>query len=126
MVTLQKALLGRIADREDAVDLAKWAAFGFFLAAALVTFFAFLAWPRLLYVAALYALFGYFTHYKFSRLAAATGVILSVLCFLVPFLFSGGSSGMMFALVTWIGIRGMEATFKLHGKFSLQSSSQNP
>ncbi len=125
MVTLQNALFGRIADREAAIDLAKWAAFGFFVAAALVAFFALLAWPRLLFVAALYAICGYFTRYKFSRLAAVAGVSLSVLCFLVPFLFPESRSGMVFALVIWVGVRGIEATFKLRGRFSLQSSSQN-
>ena len=125
MVTLQNALFGRIANREAAIDLAKWAALGFFLAAAFVAFFAFFVGPRLLFVAAVYAICGYFTRYKFSRLAAVAGVSLSVLCFLVPFLFPESRSGMVFALLIWFGVRGIEATFKLHGRFSLQSSSQN-
>ncbi|MFC5525911.1 hypothetical protein ACFPPA_09170 [Rhodanobacter ginsengisoli] len=125
MVTLQNAFFGRIANREAAIDFAKWAALGFFLAAAFVAFFAFLAWPRLLFVAVTYAICGYFTRYKFSRLAVVDGVSLSVLCFLVPFVFPESRSGMLFALVIWFGVRGIEATFKLHGRFSLQSSSQN-
>ncbi|MGN6118217.1 MAG: hypothetical protein ACTHOA_00790 [Rhodanobacter sp.] len=125
MVTLQNVLFGRIDDRETAVDAAKWAAFGFFIAAAAVAAFAFLAWPGLLFVAPLFAICGYFTHYKSSRFAAVAGVSLSVLCFLVPFLFPGGSSSILFIVVIWPGVCGIEATFKLHGRFSAQPSSQN-
>ena len=125
MVTLQNVLFGRIDDRETAVDAAKWASFGFFIAAAAVAAFAFLAWPGLLLVALLFAICGYFTRYKSSRLAAVAGVSLSVLCFLVPFLFPGGRSGILFIVVIWPGVRGIEATFKLHGRFSAQRSSQN-
>ena len=125
MVTLQNMLFGRISDRETAVDMAKWAAFGFFIAAATLVAFALFSWPRLLFVAAMFAICGYFTHYKLSRLAAVTGVCLSVLCFLAPFLFSGANSCALFGIVIWGGVRGVEATFKLHGRFSRQPSPQN-
>ncbi|MGY3040750.1 hypothetical protein ACVWWQ_002373 [Rhodanobacter sp. TND4EL1] len=125
MATLQNVLFGKIADRETAVDLAEWAAFGFFIAAAAVAAFAFLAWFGLLLVAVLFAICGHFTRYKSSRLAAVAGVFLSVLCLLVPFLFPGDRSGILFIAVIWSGVRGVEATFKLHGRFSAQRSSQN-
>ena len=125
MVTLQNALFGRISNRETALDLAKWAGDGYLITAAVIVVFALLSWPRLVFVAALYAICGYFTRCKFSRLAAVAGVSLSVLCFLIPFVFPGDRSGMLFAIVIWFGVRGIEATLKLHGRFSLQGSSQD-
>lgn len=124
MITVHKALFGRIDDREAAIDLAKWAAHGFFLAAAFAAFLALFALPRLLFVSPLYAICGYFTHFKFSRVAVVAGVCLSAVCFLLTSRFPESRNSMVFALVIWGGVRGIEATFKLHGKFSLQSSSQ--
>ena len=122
MVSLRNALIGRISNRETALDLAKWAGDGYFITAAYIAVVGLFSLPRLVFVAVLYAIFGYFTRCKFSRLAAVAGVSMSVLCFLVPFL---SRSGILFLLVLWIGVRGIEATIKLRGRYSLPGSSQD-
>jgi len=124
MVTLSTALYGRIRDRESALDVARWAGDGYLITAVAITAFAFLSWPRLLCVAAAYAILGYFTRCRFSRVAAVAGVALSIPCLLIPFLFPGDRSSLLFGIVVWFGVRGVDATLKLHGRFSLQRSSQ--
>jgi hypothetical protein len=126
MVTLKNTLFGRIADREAALDLAKWAGDGLLIAAVAVAAFAIFGFPRLTFVAALFAISGYFTRSKMSRAAAVFGVVLSAFSFyLFSLLLPDSRAGLLFGLVIWIGVRGIEATFKLHGRFSVHISSQD-
>ena len=118
MIPIQKALFGKIADRETAVDLAIWAGYGYLWCAVLLAFFWLLFAPGLIFAFPLFAICGYFTRFKHSRTAAVAGALLGVVSFI---LWAGPLSftrlGHMLVLITWIGTRGAVATFRLNGRF---------
>lgn len=118
MIPVQKALFGKIADRETAIDLATWAGDCYFGCAALLAFFWLLFAPGLIFAFPLFAIFGYFTRFKHSRTGAVAGALLGV----VSFVFWAGPLsftrvGGLLAFTTWIGTRGAVATFRLNGRF---------
>lgn len=122
------ALFGKAVRRKHAVALAMWAGNAFFGAAAMPAFFLLLTMFRPLPLVGIYvtltivfATCGYFTRYKLSRSAAIIGVFFSVCCLFFPWLFPGGNSGFLLAFTIWLGIRGIEATFKLRGRFSYEA-----
>jgi hypothetical protein len=121
MISIQKALFGRIANRETAIDLATWAGDGYFATALLLAILSLLFVPALMFVAPLFATCGYFTRFKHSRVAAVTGALLGGASFV---LWSGPLSfariGLLLVLTTWIGARGAVATFRLNGRFQAQ------
>lgn len=125
VTSLSTVLFGKVADRESAIDFAKWAGNGFFMVAAMFCFFSLLivfhslsAAGIYLSGAIIYMACGYLTRVKLSRVAAMTGVFFALFCFPFSGLLPGGSGGLVFGLSTWLGIRGIEATFKLRGRFS--------
>lgn len=115
---------GKITNRKSAIELAKWASHAFFSTATMLVMFFLLATIYSLVAAGIYLsaslvylACGYFTRFKLSRAAAVAGVFFSVCCFPFSGLLPGGNSGLVFAFSIWLGIRGIEATFKLHGRF---------
>lgn len=118
MIPIQRALFGKIADRETAIDLATWAGYCYLSCAALLAFFWLLFAPGLMFAFPLFAVCGYFTCFKHSRTAAVAGALLGVVSFV---LWAGPLSftrlGLLLALTTWIGTRGAVATFRLNGRF---------
>jgi hypothetical protein len=121
MMSLQKLLFGRIDDRETAVEIAVWAGDAYLITAVLLAVLGLLFSPGLWLAAAAYVLCGCFVRFKLGRVAAIAGVILSVACFFfwaVPLAFA--RIGATFIFACWIGVRGAQATFKLHGRFGAQ------
>jgi hypothetical protein len=119
-MTLQNALFGKISSREMAVDLAKWCGDGYFMLAALLTFFFVLIASNILFVvlATFLALCGYFTRFKANRIAVIMGVLLALCGFVLTAIVPPHEGGIAFAFAAWMGIRGSQAIFKLRGKLA--------
>lgn len=128
VISIQKALFGKISDREIALDLVTWNGDEYFGCAALLIVFALLSnIPLFLGCAILLGGCGYFTRFKKSRIAVITGLLLVICCFvLTAVLPPHMSGGLMFGLAGWIGVRGTLATFKVHGIFAGEGSGALP
>lgn len=127
MITLQRALFGRISDKEMALDLAAWAGLGYFGGAAVLVVFTLLS-AHLIYAgfAIVLGACGYFTKFQKSRIAVTAGVLLTCVSFaLIAILPPHMNGGLMFGLAAWIGVRGVVAIFRLHGRFASDGLSDS-
>lgn len=117
---------GKIDSRDEAVELAKGCGAAFLVVAAIQGALSFIVGYSLLIDAALYALCGYFIRTKHSRAAAVIVLLLAVVGLVVTILnktghnLGGGSNVFLALVVAWAGVRAVEATFKLRGRFSAQ------
>lgn len=127
LITLQRALFGRISDREMALDLAAWTGDGYFGCAAVLVVFTLLSnTPLYAGFAIILGACGYFTRFQKSRIAVTAGVLLTCVCFvLIAILPPHMSGGLMFAFAAWMGTRGTVAIFRLHGRFESNGPSDS-
>jgi hypothetical protein len=123
----KNAFFGKIEDRQAAVDLAKGCGTAFLVVAALQAALSYFIGYSVLVDAALYAICGYFIRAKHSRAAAVVALLLAALGLVVTFLnkaghdLGGGNNIFLALILAWAGVRAVEATFKLRGKFSIAS-----
>lgn len=106
-------LFGKITNYEMALLVAKWSGEAFLGVAVLLVFYSFLSTFWLLPIAIAHAVCGYLLRFNLSRVAAVVGLILAILCFLPSFFLPGGRGGLVFGIVIWAAIRGIDATSKL-------------
>jgi hypothetical protein len=114
----------RIASREDALKTGKDASSAFFVVAAIQAALAFLVGFGILFDAAVYAIGAFFVRRLHSRVAAVILLIVSLIAVGVTLAnkagakLGGGSNILLAVIVLWAAVRAVEATFKLHGRFS--------
>jgi hypothetical protein len=117
--------LGKISTREVAIDFAKDCGGGLLILAALQAGLAYFIGYSTLIDAAIYAVCGYFIRTKQSRVAAIVAFALALLSLVVTALnkmgynLGGGSNILLALIIAWACARAAEATFKLHGRFSM-------
>jgi hypothetical protein len=110
----------KIACRQAAIDVAKWAGWLFYGIAALFVFWSLFLIPHLdaiaiyLFIAFFYAVCGYLTASKLSRSAVIMGTLMVLPCMALP---APDSASCLWGVALWFGVRGIEATCKLHGRF---------
>lgn len=116
-------LFSPIVTRDAALKVIRSASFGFFIVAAIQGGVGVFLSPDMLIDATLFAvLAGILLKWK-SRIAAVLLLVLSVMAFIVTILnlkaimAEGGTNIFLAAIVMWISVRAVEATFKLQGRF---------
>ena len=132
MINFGSVFFGKIANREIALDMAKWAGLSFYGVAALFAFLSLLAIFYLylvafivyIFIAVIYVAFGYLIASKLSRAAAIMGTLIIIPCLVLSFLLPG-NNWIPCLLALWFGVRGIEATFKLTGRFYAVPPSGN-
>lgn len=122
MINFWSVFFGKISDRDVALDMARWAGLSFYCVASLFVVWSLFAIPYVvvvvifLFAALIYGACGYLTASKLSRAAVIVGTFMAIPCFMFSSLFPGDRA-FPYALAFWFGIRGIEATFKLYGRF---------
>jgi len=125
----KKGLFSKIESREDALNVVKDTSMGFFIVAGLQALLSFLVGYVVLFDALVYVVGGYFLRRFNSRIAA---VVLLLLAFAGAGVtlanrgganLGGGSNIILALIILWAAIRAVEATFKLHGRLSVENAS---
>lgn len=122
--------LGKVGSRDEAIELARGCGTIFLTAAALQAIASFFLDEPMLVDIALHAGCGYFIRFKHSRIAAVTALLVATLALIVTVLNRfgrniGGGNNIALALIAVLaGVGAVEATFKLHGKFSAQAPTK--
>jgi len=125
-----KAWFSKIESRADALKTVKDASTAFFFLAALQAALSFILGFSILFDAAIYAIGGFFLRRFNSRVAAVILLVLAVVGAGVTFAnkagadLGGGNNIILALIVLWAAIRAVEATLKLHGRFSAEAKPQ--
>jgi uncharacterized membrane protein len=120
-------LFSKISTNEEAADMAKEVAKGFFMLAALQGAAGLLILKQtvILIDVAMFLIGGFFLFKFKSRIAAVCLFLISLIIIFTTFTNRlggdvGGGTNIFLALITfWMALRGIEATFKLHKKLSV-------
>lgn len=116
-------LVNKIESRDDALRLAKDCGIAFFVVAAIDAIVGAFFAPFMLIDAAIFALCGYFVGFKQSRVAAVVAVLLAGAALVTAVLnkmgpdVGGGKNVILGLIMVVAAARGVEATFKLAGRF---------
>jgi hypothetical protein len=120
----KKGSFSKIENRDDALKMVRDTSMAFYAIAGLQAVLSYWIGLGLLVDAAIYAIGGFFLRRFNSRAAAVVLLILALLSAGVTIANKagadvGGGNNIILALVMlWAGIRAVEATFKLQGRFS--------
>jgi len=119
----KKGMFSKIESREDALKVVKDTSLAFYCIAGLTAVLAFLLGLSSLVDAVLFSVFAFLLRQFTSRVAAVVLVVLATGGLIVTGInrFGGGEGGnnLIVALILfWAGLRAVEATFKLHGRFA--------
>jgi hypothetical protein len=121
---LRKGLFAPIKDRDGAMALARDCGAAFLVVAAIQAALAYWTGLSILIDATVYAVCGCFIRFRQSRVAAVIAMLLGLAALGVTILNligrtrSGGTNIVLAVIVFISGLRAMEATFKLKGRFS--------
>jgi hypothetical protein len=128
-VEKKSGIFSAIRTRDDAERVAKDCGNAIFVVAAIQgAIGAFIA-PPLLFDAAVYVLCGYFIRFRKSRSAAVIALLLSGIGFVVTVLnrmgqdVGGGNNIFLAVIVVIAGVRAVEATFKVNGRYKNASNA---
>ena len=129
----KKGSFSKIENREEALKMVRDTAMAFFFVAGLQAILSYWIGLGVLVDAAIYAIGGFFLRRFNSRAAAVVLLLLALLSAGVTIAnkaganLGGGNNIILALIILWAGIRAVEATFKLHGRFSSVSvPSQTP
>ena len=122
----KKRWLTKIENREDALKMVKDTTTGFFVVAGIIAAISFVLGFSLLIDAALYTVGAFFIRKYNSRAAAVMLLILAsvsagiTLANMTGANLGGGNNLFLAIIIFWAAIRAVEATYKLHGRFSAE------
>ena len=125
----KKTWLSKIESREDALKIIKETSMGFFILAGLQAVLSFWLGFSILFDAVIYVVCGFFLRRHNSRAAAVALLLLSILGAGVTFAnkaganLGGGNNIFLALIILWAAIRAVESTFKLRGRFSVDTSA---
>lgn len=125
----KKGWFEKIESGDDALKVVKDTSMAFFLVATLQAALSFLVGFSILFDAVIYAVGGFFLRRYNSRAAAVVLLILAVIGAGVTVAnraganLGGGNNIFLALIVLWAAIRAVEATFKLHGRFSVEAAA---
>ena len=120
----KKRWLTKIENREDALKMVKDTTTGFFVIAGIIAAISFVLGFSLLIDAALYTAGAFLIRKYNSRAAAVMLLILAsvsagiTLANMTGANLGGGNNLFLAIIIFWAAIRAVEATYKLHGRFS--------
>ena len=120
----KKRWLTKIENREDALKMVKDTTTGFFVVAGIIAAISFVLGFSLLIDAALYTAGAFLIRKYNSRAAAVMLLILAsvsagiTLANMTGANLGGGNNLFLAIIIFWAAIRAVEATYKLHGRFS--------
>lgn len=124
----KSSMFAKIESRDDALKVIKDASIGFFFIAVLQAGLGFFVAPSLMIDAVLYAILaGVLLKWK-SRIAAVLLLLLAGGALVMTFLnmigatAMGGSNIILGLVILWAAVRAVEATFRLKGEFTEESS----
>ena len=118
------SMFAKILNRDGAVKVARDCGAAFLLLAAIQAAASFLLGFSMLLDAVLYAICGYFIRSKHSRVAAVIALLLALIGLVVTAQNMvgqhrrGGSNIVLALILAWTAVRSIDATFKIHGRFS--------
>jgi len=122
MNAIRKMIVGRIEDRQVAVDVVLWTGwlyYGCAGALAIVALGSIAPW--IVGMSICFVACGYFIGSKVSRAAAIMGFLLIASCFVIlPIVMPTMVVMLILPWIEWAAVRSVDATFKLHGKFVQQ------
>ena len=128
----KKGWFSKIESRADALKVVKDTSTGFFVVAALQAALSFLVGFSVLFDAVVYVVGGFFLRRFNSRIAAVVLLVLALFGAGVTVAnklgenLGGGNNIFLALIVLWAAVRAVEATFKLHGKYSAETSPSQP
>lgn len=124
----KKGSFSKIESREDALKVAKDTSMAFFVVGGIQAALSFLIGYSVLFDALIYVGGGFFLRRFNSRIAAVVLLVLAVVGAGVTFAnkvganLGGGNNIILALIILWAAIRAIEATFKLHGRFSAENA----
>ena len=122
----------KIESRADALKVVKDTSTGFFVVAAIQAALSFWVGFSVLFDAAIYVVGGFFLR-RFNSLVAA--IVLLLLALLGAGVtvanklgenLGGGNNIFLALILLWAAVRAVDATFKLHSKYSVETSPVQP
>ena len=122
--TKKQGWFSKIETRDDAIKVVKDTSLVFFFVAVLQAVLSFLLDFSVLFDVFVYGVGGFFLRRNNSRAAAVVLLVLAAIGAGVTFAnkvganLGGGTNIFLALIVLWAGIRAVEATFKLRGRFS--------
>lgn len=120
-------IFARIRQEEDAIKVVGAASLAFFIAGGLFMILSYWYGMELLVDGLAYVVLGFLLRQFRSRMIAILLLLLAVVTALMALGifsgrgFSGGLNIILAAIVVWVGIRAVEATFKLRGKYTAKT-----
>jgi hypothetical protein len=115
-------IFAKIRQEEDAVKVVGAASLAFFIAGGLFMILSYWYGPELLVDGIAYIVLGFLLRTFRSRIVAILLLLLAIVTVLLALKifsghgFSGGLNIILAAFVVWVGVRAVEATFKLRAK----------
>ena len=125
----KKGSFSKIENRDEALKMVRDTSAAFFFVAGLQAVLSYWVGYGVLVDAAIYAIGGFFLRRFNSRAAAVVLLLLALISAGVTVAnktganIGGGNNIILALIILWAGIRAVEATFKLHGRFSTSGSS---
>jgi hypothetical protein len=125
-------MFAKIENREDALKTIKDVSAGFFVVAAIQGALSFVIGMSILFDAALYAGVGFWLRKTNSRVAAVILLVVSWVGAGVTVAnkaganLGGGNNIFLAVILAWASIRGVEAAFKLKGRFAEATAQAEP
>ena len=122
----------KIESRADALKVVKDTSTGFFVVAAIQAALSFWVGFSVLFDAAIYVVGGFFLRRFNSRVAAIVLLLLALLGAGVTVAnklgenLGGGNNIFLALILLWAAVRAVDATFKLHSKYCVETSPVQP
>lgn len=123
----KSGLFGKIENRDEALKTIHDGSMAFFFVAALQAGLGYFLAPSMIIDAVLYAVLGWILLKWKSRVAAVLLLLLGGLALVMTGLnkfgvtHEGGSNLFLALVIFWTAIRSVEASFKLHGKYAVET-----
>ena len=128
----KKGFFSKIESRDDALKVVRDTSNTFFFIAVLQVALAYWIGLSMLFDAVIYAVGGFFLRRSSSRTAAVVLLLLALFGAGVTFAnrtganLGGGNNIILAIVVLWAGVRAVEVTFKLHGRFAQPGANDQP
>ena len=128
----KKGFFSKIESRDDALKVVRDTSNAFFFIAILQAALAYLIGLSILFDAVIYAVGGFFLRRFSSRAAAVVLLLLALVGAGVTVAnrtganLGGGNNIVLAVIVLWAGVRAVEATFKLGGRFAQPGANDQP
>lgn len=128
----KSGMFAKIETREDAIKTVKDVSAAFFVVAAIQGALSFVVGLSILFDVVIYVVAGFWLRKTNSRVAAVILLVISLVGAGVTFAnkaganLGGGNNIFLAVILAWAAVRGVEAAFKLRGRFSEATAQVEP